>query len=101
MKEWFAAFDTFPTTRLRICASIGLIIATGITYLAHACFSLPHGWEPTTAWTTFLLIIAGIDTVQYTAKGMIDVQNAKINAPAPIVTHQPSTNKETKVVING
>jgi hypothetical protein len=50
-----------PTTNARISVSILMTVATGSRVIA-------TGWDPPTSWLGFLLILAGIDAAQFTAK---------------------------------
>ena len=74
------------TTRLRIFATIGLIIATGVVYLYHACHyqdPITHacvGWEPSMNWIMFLSALAGVDVSQYFVKSFASVKHAQVAA---------------------
>jgi len=74
------------TTRIRIFATIGLIIATGVVYLFHACHyqdPITHacvGWEPSMNWIMFLSALAGVDVSQYFAKSFTSVKHAQVAA---------------------
>lgn len=74
------------TTRIRIFATIGLIIATGIVYLLHACHyqdPTTHacvGWEPSLNWIMFLSALAGVDVSQYFVKSFSSVKHAQVAA---------------------
>lgn len=86
----FEAFEKFPTTRLRIISTIGLIVATGTVYLMHACrFQNPTthmcvGWEPSINWIIFLSALAGVDVTQYFVKGFTSVKHAEVAAKVAI-----------------
>ena len=96
LEKVFNALDHLPTTRIRVLVTIGLITATGVTYLLHSCdirdpvTQLCVGWEPSLNWLIFLSALAGVDVTQYFAKSMTAVQQAKIQANTVSVT-TPST----------
>lgn len=78
------------TTRVRIFATIGLIIATGVVYLYHACHyqaPITHacvGWEPSMNWIMFLSALAGVDVSQYLVKNFASVKHAQVAAEMAI-----------------
>ncbi len=86
----FDRIETLPTTRIRILVTIGLIVATVVTWLMHACDvrnaqGVCVGWEPSANMIMFLAALAGVDVAQYLSKGMI---NAKA-PPAATPTEEP------------
>jgi len=80
----FDSLDHFPTTRLRLFATVGLIVATGFIYLngVHNCVinECSVSWEPPLNWLIFLSALAGVDVTQYFAKGMIQSRQASTDA---------------------
>jgi hypothetical protein len=98
--EFFEASEKFPTTRLRILSTIGLIVATGVVYLMHACkFQHPTthmcvGWEPSINWIIFLSALAGVDVTQYFVKGFTSVKHAEVAAHVAI--NSPSAPQEVE-----
>lgn len=86
-QQFFEILDHLPTTRIRVLVTIGLITATGITYLMHACdvrivqtLACGPGWEPSLNWLIFLSALAGVDVTQYFAKSFTAVQQSKVAA---------------------
>lgn len=87
LKQVFQSLDHFPTTRVRLLVTIGLITATGITYLVHACsvrigeaMACSTGWEPSLNWLLFLSALAGVDVTQYFAKSYTAVKQSEVDA---------------------
>jgi hypothetical protein len=69
--------DNLPTTRIRILVTIGLIVATVVTWLKHACDvrsaqGICLGWEPSANMIMFLAALAGVDVAQYLSRGFIN-----------------------------
>jgi len=101
--EFFETMEKFPTTRLRIICTIGLIVATGAVYLLHAChFQDPTthgciGWDPSVNWIMFLSALAGVDVTQYFVKGFTSVKHAQVAASVAIAAPQPPVNIEEVV----
>lgn len=100
LEKLFGALDHLPTTRIRVLVTIGLITATGATYLMHACdarvattLACGPGWEPSLNWLIFLSALAGVDVTQYFAKSFTAVQQAKVQAVTQ-TTPTPSTSVE-------
>lgn len=93
LKDWFSALDAFPTTRFRILCTIFLAIGTGVTYLLHACILMPHGWEPSSSFLTFVCVLLGIDVTQYGVRGFIDSQAAKLAATPNVNISQTTQTK--------
>lgn len=97
LEKVFNSLDHLPTTRIRVLVTIGLITATGITYLLHSCdfrdpvTQLCVGWEPSVNWLIFLSALAGVDVTQYFAKSMTAVQQAKVQAITTTVTPQTTS----------
>jgi len=88
LRKIATAIDLIPTTRIRLLVTIGLIAATGITYLMHACdyrsaaTQACVGWEPSVNWFIFLSALAGVDVTQYFAKSLTAVKQAQVAAQA-------------------
>lgn len=79
-----------PTTKVRVLATIGLIIGTGVVYLYHACsYRHPvtyqcYGWEPSMNWILFLSALAGVDVSQYFVKSFTGIKHAQVAASTAI-----------------
>jgi len=87
INQFFELFDHLPTTRIRVLVTIGLITATGVTYLLHACdvrvaetMACGVGWEPSLNWLIFLSALAGVDVTQYFAKSYTAVKQSQVDA---------------------
>lgn len=86
MEKFFILFDKIPTTRIRVLVTLGLITATGATYLLHSCDvrslqnQLCIGWEPSVNWLVFLSALAGVDVTQYFAKSYTAVKHSQVAA---------------------
>lgn len=59
MTEWLARL---PTTNARIAMTLVLALGTGIKYWAS------FEWEPSWAWLSFLVAMAGLDVAQFATK---------------------------------
>lgn len=57
--EWLGRV---PTTNLRICVTLFVVLATTARYLASGV------WHPSTEWLAFLVAMAGVDTLAFVAK---------------------------------
>jgi hypothetical protein len=89
--------EHLPTTRIRILITIGLIVATVVTWLMHACdFRTAQGvcvgWEPSANMIIFLGALAGVDVAQYMTKGLI---NRTVPASEPVVEDPVESPVET------
>lgn len=86
VKQVLDLFDHLPTTRVRVLVTIGLITATGVKYLMHACdvrnavTQACVGWEPSLNWLIFLSALAGVDITQYFVKSFTAVKQAQVDA---------------------
>lgn len=86
MEKFFILFDKIPTTRIRVLVTLGLITATGATYLLHSCDvrslqnQLCVGWEPSVNWLVFLSALAGVDVTQYFAKSYTSIKQSQVAA---------------------
>jgi hypothetical protein len=92
----FEIIEQLPTTRIRILITIGLIVATVVTWLMHACdFRTSQGvcvgWEPSANMIIFLGALAGVDVAQYLSKGLI-------SKSSPISVSEPLTSTESEAV---
>lgn len=57
--EWLGRV---PTTNLRICVTLVVILATAARYLSSAT------WVPNLEWEAFLVALAGVDSLTFVAK---------------------------------
>lgn len=90
------AIDNFPTTRIRILITTGLIVGTVVTWLRHACEVRGAnlqciGWEPSPNMLVFLASLAGVDLAQYFSRGVIDAKKIKAEATAEAVVIDAKT----------
>jgi hypothetical protein len=100
IRKIFEILDHLPTTRIRVLITIGLITATGTTYLMHACdarltdtLACAGGWEPSLNWLIFLSALAGVDVTQYFAKSYTAVKQAEVDANVAAATAHTTSYK--------
>jgi hypothetical protein len=105
MNKLFQALDHLPTTRIRVLVTIGLITATGVTYLMHACdarmadtLACGAGWEPSLNWLIFLSALAGVDVTQYFAKSFTAVQQSRVAASVTNTTTRADQKTDQAIV---
>lgn len=101
LRKFFESFEYIPTTKFRVLVTLGLITATCVTYLIHACdirdqtTGLCVGWEPSINWLVFLSALSGVDVTQYFAKSVTGVKHAQVTATA---RQQSTTSQEDEDV---
>lgn len=103
MDKIFAFIEHVPTTRIRILVTIGLIVATTITWLMHSCdMRTPQGicvgWEPSSNMIIFLAALAGVDVAQYVSKGIIGAKAAPVStSPIEEPQEEPTVESTTDI----
>lgn len=74
--EWLAKM---PSTNVRIAATILLALGTGIRVVG-------FGWDPPLDWLGFLIVWAGLDVTQFSAKRATSTEYVTAKQGAPVVT---------------
>lgn len=85
---------TFPSTNGRIVATLGLVIATGLIYLALAVAAatnlMSESWEPSWEWLAFLTALSGVDSLQHFTKRKTTWQPKESAVASSTTTHTDS-----------
>ena len=77
IERFLLLWGKLPTTQARVTVTLAAFIATTIRYVVSEVHVLANGsvtsyWQPSYEWLGFLVIMSGIDGLQYFGKRMTD-----------------------------
>jgi hypothetical protein len=93
MERLFELWGKFPTTQARVTMTLGCVLLTGLRYVVSGLWVVVP-WEPSYEWLGFLLLMSGVDAIQYLGKRTTDsgYVAAKLGTPpAPTPTDEATT----------
>lgn len=99
MDRLLELWGKFPTTQARVTVTLCCVIATTVRYVLSQSHVLSNGivttyWSPSYEWLGFLLLMSGVDAVQYLGKRATDsgfVAARQGTPPAPVPTDPATT----------
>ena len=93
MRQFFAIWGEFPTTQARVTMTLGCVLATALRYVVSGLWTATQ-WSPSYEWLGFLLLMSGVDALQYFGKRTTDTAYIAATmgvTPAPLPTDAATT----------